>query len=103
MSSSTDSKLSVYSIVLASCSCLTLHFCVSHSCTHCLAVFPLALLISQTNAMSSDSIYETPTMYVILYVQITTLIIVFIVYSTSGHFQHHFELPNSDFQTVGNT
>src|SRR5882724_1453421 len=77
--------ISVYSIVLTSCSCPTPHSCVSHSCTHCLAVFPLTLPISPTNAMSSDSIYKTPAMYDIPYVQISTLIIVFIVYSTSGH------------------
>ena len=103
MPSSTDPNISVHSIVLTSCSCLTLHSCVFHSCTHCLAVFLLTVLISPTNVLSSDSIYNTPTTYVIWYVWISTLIIVFIVYSTSGHSWHHFELPNSNFWTAGNT
>src|SRR5882724_4622926 len=85
MSSSTDPIISIYSIVLASCSFLTPHSCVSHSSTHCLAVFHLTLPISLTNALLPDSIYKTLTMYVIQYVQISTLTIVFIVYSTSGH------------------
>src|SRR5882724_6132658 len=35
-----------FSLSLIYCSSLTLPTCASHSCTHCLAVFPLALLIS---------------------------------------------------------
>jgi len=46
MSSSADTIISVYSIVLSSCSCPTPHSCASHSCIHCLAVFPLTLPIS---------------------------------------------------------
>jgi len=85
MSSITDPIISIYSIVLTSCSCLTPHSCVSHSCTHCLAVFLLVLPISLTNAQFPDSVYKTVTMYVIQYVWILILTIVFIVYSTSGH------------------
>jgi len=60
MSSSTDPDISVYSIVLTLVPVLTLHSCVSHSCTHCLAVFwshtsDIPLLM----AMLSDSIYKT--------------------------------------------
>ena len=60
MSSSTDPNISVYSIVLTSCSFPTSHSCVSHSCTHCLAVFQSHtsdILILM--AMLSDSIYKT--------------------------------------------
>jgi len=53
-------------------------------------------------SMVSDSVYKTLTLYV-FDVQISTLIIVLIVYLTSGHFQHHSELLNSNFQTIGNT
>src|SRR5882724_1373620 len=76
----------LFSISLDSCSFPSLHSCVSHSCTHHLAVFPLALLILLTNALFPDSIYKTLTMYVIRYVQISTLTIVFIVCSTCGHY-----------------
>src|SRR5882724_4478859 len=104
MSSIIEPNISVYSIVLTSCSFLTSHSCVSHSCTHCLAVFQshtsdIPVLIT----MLSDSIYQTLNFVCIKHVQISTLIIVLIVYSTSGHFQHHSELPKSDFQTIGKT
>src|SRR5882724_6624981 len=55
---------SLFSISLTSCSCPSLHSCVSSSCIHCLAVFPLALLIS-TNALLPDPTYKTPAMYAI--------------------------------------
>ena len=76
---------SLFSITLVSCFCPSLHSCVSQSCTYCLAVFPLALPISPTNALFPESVYKTLFMYLIQYVQISTLIIVLIVYSTSGH------------------
>src|SRR5882724_2205530 len=46
----------------ASCSCLSLHSCVSYSCVHFLAVLSLTLLISLINVLLPDSIYKTPTM-----------------------------------------
>ena len=46
----------LFSISLASCSCPSLHSCVSHSCIHCLAVFPLTSSISLTNALFPDSV-----------------------------------------------
>ena len=103
MPSSTNPVIPIYSIVLASCSHPTLNSCVSHSCAHCLAVFPLTLLISPTNALLHDSIYKTPTMDVIKNVQISTLTIVLIVYLTSGHSNITLKLPNSNFWTSRNT
>ena len=56
------------SMSLASCFLPSLHSCVSHSCTHHLAVFPLALLISLTYALFPDSIYKTLVHVCIQYV-----------------------------------
>jgi len=80
------------------------HIPVFSFCTHCLAVFQSHTSISPIlMAMLSDSVYKTLTLYLIWYVWISTLIFVFIVYSTSGHCQHHSELLNSNFWTIGNT
>jgi len=75
---------SLFSISLASCSCPSLHCCVSY-------LYALPCCVSSctsdipTNALFPDSIYKTLFMYDIQYVQISMLIIVLIVYSTSGH------------------
>jgi len=45
-------------------------------------------------AMLSDFLYIDPTLYNIQYVQISTLTIVLIVYSTSGHFWHQSDSCN---------
>src|SRR5882724_2957548 len=74
----------VYSIILNPCYLLSLHSCVSHSCIHCLTVIPLALLISPTNPMFFNSMYQTPVHIGIGQVAILTLNIVLIVYSTSS-------------------
>src|SRR5882724_834298 len=81
---SSPDPVSHYSISLISCSFPSLHSCVLHSCTHHLAVFPLTSLISLTNALFPDSIYKTLIDVCIQYVQILTLTIVLIVYSTSS-------------------
>ena len=73
-----------YSISFVSCFLLCLHSCVSHSYTHCLAVFPLTFPLSPTNALLSDSIYKTPSMYVCDMFKSQHLTIVLIVYSTSS-------------------
>jgi len=73
------------SISIASCSCLSLHSVCLYSCKHC-----LCCVLSHTSDIPAicslpDSIYKTLSMYVIWYVQILTLIIVLIVYSTLVH------------------
>ena len=95
---------STFSLSLVYCSSPTLPTCASHSCIHCLAVFLLTLLIFPfshllhfryphshifctsnilINAMFPDSIYKTPFYVCIQHVQISTLILILIVYSTS--------------------
>jgi len=87
------------SISLTSCSCPSLHSCVSCSCVHCLAVFLLTLPISPTNALLPDSIYKTPLHVIIWHVRIATLVFILIVYSTSLLTS---ELLNLRFQNSGN-
>src|SRR5882724_4288901 len=77
---SSPDPISCYSLSLASCSCPTLHSCVS--CSH--------FQYPQLNALLLISVYKTPAYVCIRHVQISTLILVFIVYST------HSVILNSD-------
>ena len=81
---SSPDPVSHYKISLTSCFLQSLHSCVFHSCTHCLAVFPLEILISPTNALFPDSVYKTLIHVCIQYVWILTLTIVLIDYSASS-------------------
>src|SRR5882724_2090256 len=80
----------VYSISLASCSCPTLLSCVSPSCNIAFLCFLLTLTIPRPNALLPILVYKTPAYVCIRHVRISTLILVFIVYST------HSVIPNSD-------
>jgi len=102
MSSSTNPNISVYSIVLASCSSPDITFLCSYSCSHWLVVFQS--FTSDTPilmAMLSDSIYKTLNFVCYLTCSNIDFDYCFFFYSTSGQFQHHSELPNSNFQIIG--
>src|SRR5882724_2322069 len=80
----------VYSLSLTSCFCLTLLSCVSHSCNIALLCSLLHFQYPRPNALFPILVYKTPAYVCIQHVQISTLILVFIVYST------HSVIPNSD-------
>src|SRR5882724_8764528 len=80
----------VYSLSLASCFCPTLLSCVSHSCNIAFLCSLSHFQYPQPNALFPILVYKTPAYVCIQHVQISTLILVFIVYLT------HSVIPNSD-------